>query len=316
MEEKDRDQIKLINRQSQETNRMTNTIQDIRTRYDELERSSQETEQEIEKIRGGAERVRGGIDKNTISAREVQELLSTVEELKKNPNVDPREYQQLLKSVEELKNSNVSKKDYTNFKQQLDQLKDKNQIDRSQVERLNALADEISAERQEVARGQGDIETRIRELDQREKNHQQEVDQKIAAERKKRLDAERRYQGRARDTKLRVDAIEPKVNNLPSEEELAQLKTLPRRVDDIDSGLERNDFLDNKQNEVIADIGNRLELNTKQYRTLSGLKDLDKTLMTRLGLIQNGLDLPESYTNEIDTLAERILGPQYNRFLE
>jgi hypothetical protein len=91
METKDAEQIKLINRQSQETNKLMNTVQDIRSAYDELERDSQSVEQELDQIRGGAERAKSGQEQNTISAREVKELLSTVEELKKNPNVDKRE---------------------------------------------------------------------------------------------------------------------------------------------------------------------------------------------------------------------------------
>jgi hypothetical protein len=96
MEEKDAEQIKLLNRQGQETNNLMNTVQGIRAAYDELERSSQEVEQEIDQIRDGAERAKLGQERNTFSLKSIPGQVSKINKrVDKNDQLDNRQNKEI-----------------------------------------------------------------------------------------------------------------------------------------------------------------------------------------------------------------------------
>jgi tRNA A37 N6-isopentenylltransferase MiaA len=171
-----------------------------------------------------------------------------------------------------------------------------------------------------------------------------------------------------------IDDIDSKIENLPSEEELAVLKTVPVQVSQINQRVDKNDELDNQQNqqiEQVKDIADTAEMmisnlrlrDSQRYASLHDLanhiislrkeiqkatgKKIDSTdsidfinnlrresreqalnrlarersinrrqLQPRIREKSTDKSLPESYLKEIDTLAERILGEQYGKYLK
>jgi hypothetical protein len=362
MEEKDAEQIKLLNRQSQETNKLMNTVQGIRAAYDELERSSQEVEQEIDQIRGGAERAKLGQEQNTISARDVRELLNTVEELKKNPNVDKREYRELVDSVKSMTDSNVSKEQYEALKQQLEQAQsDEN----PELSSIHADIEKLKQEYGEKIAGAENIRSQLQKYLLEPDFLEQNPFMKQLGSEVNSLEEFMQDQ---------IDDIDSKIENLPSEEELAVLKTVPVQVSQINQRVDKNDELDNQQNqqiEQVKDIADTAEMmisnlrlrDSQRYASLHDLanhiislrkeiqkatgKKIDSTdsidfinnlrresreqalnrlarersinrrqLQPRIREKSTDKSLPESYLKEIDTLAERILGEQYGKYLK
>ena len=350
IDRKDAEQTKLINKQSQELNRSMNTINDIRSAYDELERHTKDVEQEIAQIRGGAERTKTGVQQNKLDAQEIKQLQRDIVDIRKNnPKISAEQYDELKSAIAKFK-TGVDIKEYEQFKKQIEQLKNKHGVELSQLDRLQQMADQVSAEREEIALAKGNIEQRLRDIENREQNHETEVNKKVDQNTKDLRDKLAREISDRRKTyrtsKQRLDDIEPKVDSLPSEEEMAQLKTLPRRVDDIDSGLEQNNMLDKKQNEVIKTNRDNLEMAIKNsMKSDFEIEKIIKPWISRISRLahkekgsknsftldkkfnddevnaindkfNNINNLSESFEEQINTMIENILGEQLGIYLK
>jgi chromosome segregation ATPase len=319
METKDTEQIKLINRQSQETNKLMNTVQDIRSAYDELERDSQSVEQELDQIRGGAERAKSGQEQNTIDAREIKELLNTVEALKKNPDIDMKEYSDLVDSIKDLKDSNVNKKDYEELKRQIQQTKSSSE---PELKTIHADIDRLKQEYGNKIAGAKKTRDELESLLKNDPNllkgnpFIQTLDTEI-----------NNVTDKINQTNSKIKNIPSLPENLPDDEELKYLQGARMKIDHLRQRLKVNDRKDDEQTQTINDQHdsiNKLTLDSQKIAqvvsNLAAQLDIDaKSVISDKNNVAEStstIGLPTAYLNDIDELAERILGTQYGKYLK
>jgi chromosome segregation ATPase len=213
METKDAEQIKLINRQSQETNKLMNTVQGIRAAYDDLERSSQQVEQELDQIRGGAERAKSGQEQNIVSAKEIMKIESELEELRKKPGMTAERFKEL---EEKLNNSKGDKELFDQMANNIKDLLQKNEITRSSYNELMKEYDILEKDR-------NDREKRFADSLTGNASKFKEYESKI-----KNLETE----------------IANTLKKFPDEKQIEKLKDVPKKVRDVEDRIEKNDKLD------------------------------------------------------------------------
>jgi DNA-directed RNA polymerase alpha subunit len=143
---------------------------------------------------------------------------------------------------------------------------------------------------------------------------------------KDRNDREKRFADSLTGNASKFKEYESKIKNLetelantlkkfPDEKQSEKLKDMPKKVDDLELEIRTNDDLDRNLNKKIK----WLDDSTSKYMSIAHRIDNDMNHL-RDEIFQNlsfkKPHLPESYLNDIDTLAERILGTQYGKYLK
>lgn len=286
MDEKDAEQIKLINRQSQELSTQRNTIQAMRAAHDELERSAAETENEVEQIRTGATKTLATHADLADKAKQVQQIQAEIKSLRDKPGMTNDK-------MEELET----------------QLKRATQ----DTELLNQYSVAIKKITDQKEVTDADFKKLLKQLNDKEHRFQDSLYKNAS-----------KFNEYAKKFQKYEKTITDKM----------------KKIDDLKKQLDKNDALDNNQNDVLrktlGDLKNMENFmgkavipklkNIPDKQTIMGDEDytaIAKTisaLHNRLIRLEKKISLesniPESYLNAIDTMAENILGEQYGKYLK
>lgn len=194
-ERRDFDQNKLINLQRRENEKLKNNLSDIKSEIQSIENDGQKTDSEIARLKQLSGQIQTDVKQRRLSAKDIDTVLSQVEQLKNKPGISKEQYDDIKKQVEIFRKEKVNPAEFSNFKNQLMTLATKDVVNRQQVDdlenKLNDLqsmstmdlskADKMLADLQST---KNELIDRQNELDKKENEFKKRVDDEISRYRK------------------------------------------------------------------------------------------------------------------------------------
>ena len=197
IERRDADQNRIINLQRRENQQLKTGLGALRQELDDVEASGKNVDAEIERLKQLSGKIQTDVQQRRASTREVDELLAQVEQLKSKPGVTPDQYKEMRDRVEKFEKEKVNPEELKKFQGSLEQLSAKDELDKSDIARLQAQLQDVEAKvGAQKAPDISGISGKIQDII----NRQQEIEKENQASTERVKDLEQRLQG-AKDVK-------------------------------------------------------------------------------------------------------------------
>jgi DNA repair exonuclease SbcCD ATPase subunit len=263
-------------------------LEQFKSRLEQLSQERYVDSGEFAKLQQLASEVSKEQETRKIQAGELKNLTDMVKELQSKKGVTPDQVEGIKEIINQYKDSFIDPLAFKELSDTINQLNSQRQVDTEELNKLSQLAKNVETGQATLEKGRqdlnakvADLERRQAEVEQREKAHDKEVNDKIAAEREKRLDAERRYKGRAEDTKKRVDKIEPRVDAIEPEISKIENKIEPEII--------KQDYINDEQT---LEIQRQKAANDIQDKLLSKIVSGDTSDQSRVNTKPVNIDAP------------------------